>query len=122
VHGVGERDSGIGSGVLNAMQQVGGALGLAALSTVAVNAATDKGKEIVGVLHNASQPPATDHGDSVPEAIANVAFANGATTAFSVGVVMILIGSAIVWAFLNVTHEELNDAVAVAPEGEEAVA
>ena len=32
VHGVGARDSGIGSGVLNTMQQVGGALGLATLS------------------------------------------------------------------------------------------
>ena len=122
VHGVSERDSGIGSGVLNAMQQVGGALGLAALSTVAVNAATDKATEIVGVLHNASQPPATENGDSVPEAIAHVAFANGATTAFTVGVVMILLGSLIVWAFLNVPHEELNDAVAVAPDGEAAVA
>ena len=34
VHGIGERDSGIGSGVLNTMQQLGGALGLATLSTV----------------------------------------------------------------------------------------
>src|SRR5699024_4575919 len=33
VHGIGTRDSGIGAGVLNAMQQVGGALGLATLST-----------------------------------------------------------------------------------------
>ena len=41
---------GIGSGVLNAMQQVGGALGLATLSTVAVNAATTKGNEIFGAF------------------------------------------------------------------------
>ena len=35
VHHVRAEDSGIGSGVLNTMQQVGGALGLAILSTVA---------------------------------------------------------------------------------------
>ena len=37
VHGVRNEDSGIGSGVLNTMQQVGGALGLATLSTVATH-------------------------------------------------------------------------------------
>jgi EmrB/QacA subfamily drug resistance transporter len=115
VHGVGERDSGIGSGVLNAMQQVGGALGLASLSTVAVNAATEKGNEIAAVLQNASQPPATANGDSVADAIANVAFAHGSTAAFAVGAVMVLIGSALVWAFLNVRHQELNDTEV--PEG-----
>ncbi len=36
VHRVDQPDSGIGSGVLNTMQQVGGALGLATLSTMAV--------------------------------------------------------------------------------------
>ena len=40
VHGLRAEDSGIGSGVLNTMQQVGGALGLATLSTVA-HSATD---------------------------------------------------------------------------------
>ena len=38
VHHVRAEDSGIGSGVLNTMQQVGGALGLAILSTVAAAA------------------------------------------------------------------------------------
>ncbi len=42
VHGVDHRDSGVGSGVLNTMQQVGGALGLATLSTIAVHAIQDK--------------------------------------------------------------------------------
>ena len=42
VHGVTPADSGIASGVLNTMQQVGGALGLATLSTIALNAATSK--------------------------------------------------------------------------------
>ena len=44
VHRLRPEDSGIGSGVLNTMQQVGGALGLATLSTVAVHSITaDRG-------------------------------------------------------------------------------
>ena len=46
VHGVDAKDSGIGSGVLNAMQQIGGALGLAILSTVAVGTMNDKAAAI----------------------------------------------------------------------------
>ena len=56
VHGVGARDSGIGSGVLNAMQQVGGSLGLA-ISTVAVSSAKDKATEI-GATAQATSPRA----------------------------------------------------------------
>ncbi len=41
-------------------------------------------------------------------------FAHGATTAFLVGSVMALVGSAIIWAFLDVKHEEL---ATDAPEG-----
>jgi hypothetical protein len=34
-------------------------------------------------------------------------FAHGATTAFTVGAIMALAGSAIIWLFLNVKHQEL---------------
>lgn len=44
-------DSGIGSGVLNTMQRVGGALGLATLSTVAVHFGTDKAQSLGRVKH-----------------------------------------------------------------------
>jgi EmrB/QacA subfamily drug resistance transporter len=113
VHGVGTEDSGIGSAVLNAMQQIGGALGLAALSTVAVNAATDKAAEMTASV----QASGSQSGDpaALMTTIFNVAFAHGATRAFMVGVVMILVGSAIVWLFLNVKHEEINDTEV--PEG-----
>ena len=46
VHHVRAEDSGIGSGVLNTMQQVGGALGLAILGTVASHATTAHIEEI----------------------------------------------------------------------------
>jgi EmrB/QacA subfamily drug resistance transporter len=115
VHGVGAHDSGIGSGVLNAMQQVGGALGLAVLSTVAVNTLTTKQNELSAAAGPTAQAKALD--------IFHVAFADGATKAFWVGVVMILVSAALVWAFLNVPHEELNDhPTPLADEDEESVA
>jgi hypothetical protein len=102
VHHLRSEDSGIGSGVLNTMQQVGGALGLAILSTVALNAAGDTKDGLFADLTAQGLSP-SDAG-----ALAFVgSFTEGATAAFLVGAVLIAIGSAAVWAFLNVKHEEL---------------
>ena len=117
VHGVGARDSGIGSGVLNTMQQVGGALGLATLSTVAVHFTSDK----VASLGAAAQAAAPAGGGDpqqvaqMQQLIGNVAFTEGATHAFLTGAGMIWLGTLIVLLFLNVKHEEL--AVDEIPEG-----
>ena len=46
VHHVRAEDSGIGSGVLNTMQQVGGALGLATLSTVSLHFTSSRAAEL----------------------------------------------------------------------------
>jgi len=101
VHGVRTQDAGIGSGVLNTMQQVGGALGLATLSAVASHFATDKlGELVVADPTNPSNPAA--------------AFAAGATHAFLVGAFMIWGASLIIWLLLNVKHTEL---ATDAPEG-----
>jgi EmrB/QacA subfamily drug resistance transporter len=96
VHGVGERDSGIGSGVLNAMQQIGGSLGLAILSTVAVTAAGNKTKEIL-----ASNPAANHNG------VAAIAFTHGSVRAFEVGTAMIGLAAIIVFSFMRVSHNDL---------------
>ena len=48
VHHLRAEDSGIGSGVLNTMQQVGGALGLSLLATLATQTITDRTKERAG--------------------------------------------------------------------------
>ncbi|GAA1508802.1 MFS transporter [Nocardioides humi] len=103
VHGVRTQDAGIGSGVLNTMQQVGGALGLATLSAVASHFTTGKLGELVSSGSNPADP-----------LTGLTAFADGATHAFIVGAFMIWTASLIIWALLNVKHTEL---AGDAPEG-----
>jgi Major Facilitator Superfamily len=120
VHHVRAEDSGIGSGVLNTMQQVGGALGLAILGTVASQATTAHVEEIAPGVGDGLQQ--ADPGvleqlmssfgvSSFQELVGQVAylgaFTEGATAAFLVGAFLMLAGSAVVWAFLDVKHEEL---------------
>jgi hypothetical protein len=120
VHHVRAEDSGIGSGVLNTMQQVGGSLGLAILGTVASHYTTAHIEEIapgVGAGLQQADPSVLERllgvfgVGSVQELVGQVsylgAFTEGATHAFLVGVFLMLAGSAVVWAFLDVKHEEL---------------
>ncbi|MEP9361721.1 MFS transporter [Nocardioides sp. CN2-186] len=93
VHHLRDEDTGIGSGVLNTMQQVGGALGLALLSTLAVQTITDRTAEL--------GPKMAEPG------VATQVFTEGATNAFLLGAVMMLGASLITWVFLNVKHQEL---------------
>ncbi len=93
VHHLRDEDTGIGSGVLNTMQQVGGALGLALLSTLAIQTITDRSAEL--------GPKMAD------PAVASQVFTEGATNAFLLGAIMMLGASLITWVFLNVKHEEL---------------
>ena len=112
VHHLRAQDTGIGSGVLNTMQQVGGALGLATLSTVSLHFAQTRADDIAPSI--AAAAPDLD-----PAALGQLAslgaFTEGATMAFFVGALMMLAASAIVWLFLDVKHEEL--ATEAAPEG-----
>ena len=104
---VAREDSGVGSAVLNTMQQVGGALGLATLGTVAVQAAQNKAEE----LGQLAQSGAFD-----PDLIAAAAQTHGATQAFWVAAVMILAGAIIVLFGLSIKHEELaTDGIPGAP-------
>jgi EmrB/QacA subfamily drug resistance transporter len=110
VHRVDHRDSGVGSGVLNTMQQVGGALGLATLSTVAVSSINDKVASLMGSIGSAAQQP------HVTEVVARqAAFTAGSTDAFLTGAFMMWAASLIVWIFLDVKHEEM--ATDEVPEG-----
>jgi EmrB/QacA subfamily drug resistance transporter len=102
VHHLRAEDSGIGSGVLNTMQQVGGALGLAILSTVALSAADGTKSELASAFTQQGMPA-----DQVGLLAYLGSFTDGATAAFIVGAVLIAIGSLATWLFLNVKHEEL---------------
>jgi len=78
VHG---DDQGLASGLLNTAQQVGGALGLAVLSTVALN-------------HASSTLSALGHAPTAAERSA--ALVGGYTTAFTVGGVLMATGAALI--------------------------
>jgi EmrB/QacA subfamily drug resistance transporter len=127
VHHVRAEDSGVGSGVLNTMQQVGGALGLAVLSTVGSHFTNSHIGSIAPTIGNGlssldpqlTQGLMTKFDVTTPQQLTGLlayvgGFPTGATHAFLVGVFMMLAGSAVVWAFLDVKHQEL---ATDAPEG-----
>lgn len=112
VHHLRAQDTGIGSGVLNTMQQVGGALGLATLSTVSLHFAQTRADEIAPSI--AAAAPQLDQ-SALGQLASLGSFTEGATMAFLVGSLMMVAASVIVWVFLDVKHEEL--ATESAPEG-----
>ncbi|WGY03564.1 MFS transporter [Nocardioides sp. QY071] len=122
VHHVRSEDSGIGSGVLNTMQQVGGALGLATLSTVALHFTNNQASAVAKPMAEAIVAGGGDPNAVVPgtdltfleSAIFGSSFPEGATHAFLVASMLMLAASAVIWAFLNVKHTEL---ATDAPEG-----
>ncbi|QIK77068.1 DHA2 family efflux MFS transporter permease subunit [Nocardioides piscis] len=104
VHHLRLEDTGIGSGVLNTMQQVGGAVGLATLSTVSLHFTQDRAAELAPTL--AAAAPGLDQ-EALTGLASLGAFTDGATMAFFTGALMMLAASTIVWLFLDVKHEEL---------------
>ena len=102
VHHLRNEDSGIGSGVLNTMQQVGGALGLSLLATVANQTMDD----LTATLSKAAEQAGVAAGP-IPDAVMHQVFAAGASDAFLFGSALMLIASLVTWIFLNVKHEEL---------------
>jgi EmrB/QacA subfamily drug resistance transporter len=111
VSGVARQDSGVGSAVLNTMQQVGGSIGLATLSTVAVSAGTHKAAELAAALKTrAGGGMSRDQLAELQHQIALQAQTHGATRAFMVAAAMALAGALIVLVGLNVSHETVaND-------------
>ncbi|WP_166391960.1 MFS transporter [Nocardioides ochotonae] len=121
VHRLRPEETGIGSGVLNTMQQVGGALGLSVLATLASGVFTERGAELASAAERAlaggGPRPSEAELAAMQEIGANQVFAEGATHAFLVGAAMMLLASIVTFTLLRVRHEELatEDAPAVAP-------
>ncbi|MFC7505166.1 MFS transporter [Nocardioides sp. GCM10030258] len=115
VHHVRAEDSGIGSGVLNTMQQVGGAIGLATLSTVALHFTNKQSSDVAGPMADAlgANGGQVDPG-FLQAAIFSSSFPEGATHAFLAASILMLAASAVIWIFLDVKHDEL---ATDAPEG-----
>ena len=103
VHHLRAEDSGIGSGVLNTMQQVGGALGLSLLATIATQTMDD----LTGKLQKAVAAAGAPVDPAKLEIAGHQIFTAGATDAFLLGAGLMLVASLVTWVFLNVKHEEL---------------
>ena len=93
VVGVPKEDTGIASAVLNTMQQIGGAIGLATLSTVAVNASTDFSRSTWPNCRRNCRAPAVSRpretGGQLQQALYNAAFTHGATQAIVVSAAIV---------------------------------
>jgi EmrB/QacA subfamily drug resistance transporter len=88
LHGVTEQDASLASGVQNTMQQIGSALGLATLVTIALRYAADK----------------VAQGEPVPES-----FTDGYTLAFQIGAAMMIIGGVLVLLLFERVDTRLRD-------------
>jgi EmrB/QacA subfamily drug resistance transporter len=85
IHGVTSEDASLASGVQNAVQQVGGAIGLAVLTTLALRHANGEVRHGVG---------------------AAAASTAGTAMAFRIGAIILLVGAVAVWAlFERVGHD-----------------
>jgi predicted MFS family arabinose efflux permease len=110
VHGVAHEDSSVASAVLNTMQQVGGTLGLATLSTVFVNNLNDKVAELTARMPQGGPVPTQEQLAAAQKLIADEAFSFGASRAYVVAAIMIAVGGVLTLVLLGVRHQELaND-------------
>ncbi|WP_256795461.1 DHA2 family efflux MFS transporter permease subunit [Terrabacter sp. Ter38] len=107
VHGVAHEDSSVASAVLNTMQQVGGTLGLATLSTIFVNNMGDKVAELTAKLPQGGPAPSQDQLAAAQKMIADEAFTYGASRAYLVAAIMIAVAGVVTLVALHVRHEEL---------------
>ncbi len=108
VSGVAKQDSGVGSAVLNTMQQIGGAVGLATLTTVATTAITSRTHELAGGLQNAIEGGATpEQIKGMQLQIAAQATTHGFTRAFLVAGAMMLAAAVITLVGLTIKHQDV---------------
>jgi EmrB/QacA subfamily drug resistance transporter len=101
LHNVADQDSGVASSLLNTAQQVGGAIGLALLGTVAWTTVADSVRTQVG--HASAAPP--------PASIYDHALTVGFSRAFLVAAGIGLLALIIAVATIRIRRQELSGAV-----------
>jgi EmrB/QacA subfamily drug resistance transporter len=109
VAGVDDDDSGAGSAALNTAQQIGGAIGLAALTTVFTSGLKEKLGELTPALAQQlkSGTLSPEQAQAARQAVQLQAQTFGSTQGFMVGAGLILVGAVLVFLGLNVRHEDL---------------
>ncbi|MDH6590033.1 EmrB/QacA subfamily drug resistance transporter [Streptomyces sp. SAI-133] len=112
VSGVRDQDSGIASALLNTAQQVGGALGLAVLSTISTTAANDKLPQAAETFYKA-----VGMKDFALARQAAEALTHGYTTAFTVAAVLFVAGLLITVIAMNAKKQQHTEATAAAHLG-----
>jgi hypothetical protein len=112
VSGVRDQDSGIASALLNTAQQIGGALGLAVLTTISTSAANDRLPEAAGTFYRAIAMK-----DFTTVAKAGGALTHGYTTAFTVAAFLFVGGLLIAVFAVNAKRQEHGESVPTAHLG-----
>ncbi|MDX3243216.1 MFS transporter [Streptomyces sp. ME18-1-4] len=112
VSGVDHLETGVASALLNTAQQIGGALGLAVLSTISTSAADDKLPEAASGLYRGL---ATHDSGLVSKA--SVALTHGYTTAFVGAGALFLVGAVVTTLAVNAGKQHHPEAAAPAHMG-----
>ncbi|MER7840304.1 MFS transporter [Streptomyces sp. NPDC096040] len=120
VSGVAQHEAGAASGLLNAMQQVGGSLGLSILTTVFGSASKDEGKkQLPKFLTDGSpeQKAAFAKSHQLPAPWGHEVLAHGISTAFVPAAVMAALGLLTAWLVIKVRKSDLEALAGTAGPG-----
>ena len=99
VSGVANEDSGVGSAVLNTVQQIGGAVGLALLGTISTSAIKDKFTELAPGLQKAAESgQSPDQLKQLQGQFTAVATTHGFTRAFLWSAFLVLGAAVVTWS------------------------
>ncbi|MFF3989546.1 MFS transporter [Streptomyces sp. NPDC001601] len=120
VSGVSQHEAGAASGLLNAMQQVGGSLGLSILTTVFGSASKDEAKKQLPKFLAGGSPEqkgefAKTH--QLPAPWGNEVLAHGISTAFIPAAVMAGLGLLTAWLVIKVRKSDLDALAGTAGPG-----
>jgi hypothetical protein len=109
LHNVGEQDAGVAASLLNTGQQVGGAIGLAALGTIAWTTVADNLRNASAAIAAGHQPPAS------PAQLAQHALATGFARGFLAAAGIALLALLVALATIRVRRQDLTG-IRPAPE------